>query len=89
MKMELKGHSNEVVCCCFLSDKYLLSGSSDKTIRIWDVESGKQVWLFHCPGGVISASKLDENTFVLGDSAGNVLQLSNVKNLLEILGEVK
>lgn len=33
---ELIGHKNAVNCLCVLQDKYIASGSSDHTIKIWD-----------------------------------------------------
>jgi WD40 repeat protein len=35
----LKGHSDDVLSVCWSPDgKYLASGASDKTVRIWGVE---------------------------------------------------
>jgi WD40 repeat protein len=37
---ELRGHTSQVTSVAFdLSGKYLASGSSDKTVRIWDVST--------------------------------------------------
>lgn len=33
---ELIGHKNAVNCLCILQDRYIASGSSDHTIKIWD-----------------------------------------------------
>ena len=33
---ELVGHKNAVNCLCVLQDRYIASGSSDHTIKIWD-----------------------------------------------------
>ena len=38
--MVLKGHSQSVANIKKLSNKHLISGSSDKTIKIWEIESG-------------------------------------------------
>eukprot|EP00471_Norrisiella_sphaerica_P013936 CAMPEP_0184498436 /NCGR_PEP_ID=MMETSP0113_2-20130426/38993_1 /TAXON_ID=91329 /ORGANISM="Norrisiella sphaerica, Strain BC52" /LENGTH=389 /DNA_ID=CAMNT_0026885943 /DNA_START=21 /DNA_END=1187 /DNA_ORIENTATION=- len=40
-KMELKGHSDDVRCCKFSPcDKYVISGSWDRTVKIWRVLGG-------------------------------------------------
>jgi WD40 repeat protein len=42
MKRELTGHSNRVRCVVFAPDgARLASGSDDKTIRVWNVSTGK------------------------------------------------
>ena len=43
----LEGHSDFVRCVQFSTDaKQLVSGSDDKTVRLWDVGSGKQLKQF-------------------------------------------
>lgn len=40
----LEGHMTAVECVCFSPDgKYIVSGSLDKTIRIWNVETGQAI----------------------------------------------
>lgn len=37
--MQLKGHSSNINCVQFSKDgKYLVSGGSDNTVRVWNVE---------------------------------------------------
>ena len=39
-----EGHTGAVTSVYFSADgKYVVSGSGDRTVRIWDVESGKQL----------------------------------------------
>lgn len=41
------GHSNTVSCAVFSNDgKFLLTGSDDKTIKLWDVSSGHEMRTF-------------------------------------------
>jgi len=55
----LNGHLAKVRKVQFLSDgKTLLSGSDDKTIRIWDTRSGKQLHVIETPSSVTSMEVL-------------------------------
>jgi len=41
----LSGHTKKVTGCCFSSDeKYVISSSEDKTVKVWLVESGEEVY---------------------------------------------
>ncbi|KAJ9442426.1 Vegetative incompatibility protein HET-E-1 [Diplonema papillatum] len=47
-------HAKIVVCSCFSSEaKYLISGSQDKTCRVWDTRKGKLIRTYSGHGGVI------------------------------------
>jgi len=37
------GHTNAVTCVTFSNDGRLLSGSADRTVRLWDVATRKEL----------------------------------------------
>ena len=39
-----KGHEGYVNCVCLMNDKYLFSGSGDKTLKCWNVQTGKVIY---------------------------------------------
>ena len=58
----------------------LVSGSEDKTLKVWDLETGALICTFNCEGSVdCAAVALDGRTFVAGDAVGRVyfLRLEN------------
>jgi WD40 repeat protein len=53
----LKGHRQRVVCLAFAPDgKSLVSGSWDKTIRVWSLPLGKENRPLHTPGWVFTVA---------------------------------
>jgi WD40 repeat protein len=51
-KCTLRGHSNWVLSVAYSPDgKHIVSASRDKTVKIWDSTTGKEVsvLLCHCP----------------------------------------
>ena len=64
-----KGHDAAVTAVAFLSDgKYLLSASMDGTIRLWEVETGKEVRRMKHDGAVYDVAASPDGTRAL--SAG-------------------
>ena len=58
----------------------VVSGSWDKTLKVWDLETGTLIGTFNCEGSVdCAAVALDGRTVVAGDAAGRVyfLRLEN------------
>ena len=41
---ELRGHTDQInACCVFVGNTKVLSASNDTTLRVWDLESGKEL----------------------------------------------
>jgi WD40 repeat protein len=86
--LELEGHTDNIVRAIFSPDgKKVVTGSSDKTARIWDAETGKElqkleghlgfVWsAAFSPDGkkVVTASWLDNTARIWDAETGKVLQ---------------
>lgn len=81
----LKGHTAKVTCIAFSPDgKRALSGSYDKTVRIWDVQSGKELRRFE-EGGVIDACAFSaDGRRVLSGGTDRLVRLWDVATGKEI-----
>jgi WD40 repeat protein len=80
---EFPGHRLEVSAVAFSPDgKRLVSSSFDKTVRVWEVTSGKELKRFVCASRLECATFADGGRRVLcaGDSADPTLQLWDVEN---------
>ena len=62
-KTKLIGHKKWVWDCDFsLDSKFLISCSSDKTIKVWELENGKNIHTFHHSKGVNHIALCDDET---------------------------
>ena len=71
----LKGHTNGVMCLQF-DDRVLMTGSYDATVKIWDIESGKEVRTLtgHTQG--IRCLHFDDSRLITG-SLDNTIKVWN------------
>lgn len=61
LQAKLVGHRKWVWDCCFSIDSaYLVTCSTDKTIRLWSLEEYKQVSNLQCSKGVTKIVICDE-----------------------------
>jgi len=76
------GHTHALTVCAFLANsKYIVTGSSDRSVRIWECATGKQVWVYFSEGGILGLDVTENNQIIIGDSSGMlyVLELNNIK----------
>ena len=57
----------------------LVSGSMDKTVRLWDVQTGGVIKSFDCTSEVESVSISADNTTIAIGSKGNTIWLLNIE----------
>ena len=68
----LEGHQASAVAIT-PDGRRVVSGSYDKTLKGWNLETGALICTFTCDGIVDCAAVApDERTFVAGDAAGRV-----------------
>ncbi len=70
----LTGHNDSVDAVAVTSDsKKIISGSYDKTLKVWDIETGKCIATFTAEAGINCVEVANDGvSIVAGDSSGNV-----------------
>ena len=77
----LSGHTDSVTCLVFSPDKTsLVSGSNDKTVKLWDLQTGGVVKTFHGHySWVYSVSISADHTMIASGSKDNAVRLWNIQ----------
>lgn len=69
----LEGHTGQIRAIAVLDDRRVISGSADKTLRLWELESGETLRVFEGHTlGVTAVSVLDGRRVVSGSDDGTV-----------------
>ncbi|MEM8723489.1 MAG: WD40 repeat domain-containing protein [Cyanobacteria bacterium P01_G01_bin.39] len=78
----LIGHSDWVRVIAFSANgKYLVSGSNDRTVRLWDVQTGQIIHLFKGHKERVKCVWIDDRTKqIISGSADSTLKLWNLEN---------
>ena len=79
---ELQGHTDSVLCACISTNSiYALSGSCDKTVRLWNLETLVQEYEFKGhTGNVISVKFIKNDEFFVSHDSNNLTVNWNIKN---------
>ncbi|MDR2115466.1 MAG: protein kinase [Planctomycetaceae bacterium] len=82
---DLFGHEDTVTALTFSSDgRFALSGGSDRTMRLWELPSGRCLRTFVSLGGAVDAVHFGSNNqFALSLIAGGSLRLWDISILCE------
>lgn len=76
----LNGHTDDIAALTFSPDgQYILSGSADRTVRLWDVQTGQVIRIFQGhTNGVTGVAFNPQGTQFLTVSADNTMRLWDV-----------
>ncbi|QDT92515.1 SUMF1/EgtB/PvdO family nonheme iron enzyme [Gimesia algae] len=93
----LSGHSGTIICVAIsLDGKQLISGSIDRTVRVWDIVSGKLLWAFKASSDypIMSVGMTKDGQHAISGSLGGTLTIWNLSNgkmsrrLIDQLGDI-
>jgi WD40 repeat protein len=81
-----RGHSNWIRSVAFSPDgRFALSGSDDKTLKLWDINAGKEIKTFYGHLTEVRTVALSfDGRFALSGSGDNTLKLWDIKTGKEI-----
>ncbi|GAA5981241.1 hypothetical protein JCM10908_004035 [Rhodotorula pacifica] len=74
-----EGHEDSVYCCQF-DERKIISGSRDRTIRVWDIASGETIHTMRGHEGSILCLQYDDEILVTGSSDSTVIVWDLVGN---------
>lgn len=81
--IKIKAHAEAVMALALLLNKYLVSGSLDKTVKIWDLNNYKLINVIECPCEVRSLICSSNGDIFAGLENGQILQYKSLANYLK------
>ncbi len=85
-KLSFKGHTDNIVSVAFSPDnQYLLSGSWDGTMRLWDIKSGKVKKIFYNDVGVGTVAFSKDMRHLYTTGFGGTIKIWDIINGKELL----
>ena len=87
----MEGHTNIVYSVSFSPDgKRIVSGSSDRTIRIWDATTGKELEILEGhTGGVSSVSFSPDGKLIVSNSYDRTIRIWDFPPLQELIDKTR
>ena len=76
---KLQGHSDKIVVLLQLKNGYLVSGSYDHTIKVWDLNTYQEIATIKETGSVLSFLEFEPN-YLLSSSSDNKIKLFNLES---------
>lgn len=75
----LGGHSENITCCCLLgNNKFLITGSSDKTIRGWNIKTGNCEYILNGHDNSITCLVLYKKGQIISSSMDGTIKIWDV-----------
>ena len=90
-----KGHTAEINSICFSSNgRYALSGGSDRSLKLWDVATGQEVWDIKMESAINSVAFSPNGKFIVAVNSAKIKLLeastgNEIKAFIGHTGEVK
>lgn len=75
--LKLSGHESNLRHCLFYGDNHIVSCSDDKTLRIWDVNSGQEVRRLDFPS-IVSDIEILQDARILTMTYGSHVAFWNL-----------
>jgi len=81
-----KGHGFKITCFAFSPDgKFIVSGSMDNTLKLWDIQTGKEIRTLTGHKGIINSVTFSENgKFILSTSSDRTVKQWDFETGIEI-----
>jgi len=74
--VQLKGHNHYVYCVHVMPDGMtIVSGSRDKTVKVWNSHDNSCIMTIPCPDWVYSLLAIDDQTILAGLYDGNIVKM--------------
>lgn len=77
----LRGHTNGITCL-YATEKYILTGSHDRCVRLWSLETKKSVMEVRCSSAVLSIAATSDSRFIAVLSITHILLFDIISKVI-------